>query len=232
MRASSSRFLRGLAGLYQFRRQSDQAARLGREILALAEREDNPTMLIDGHLVLATTLMFGNDLQGGTRSPGSRDRAVRRRPGAQIRRPRRELIRGSRVSPPPRSLSGSWASRIGRPAGQGRAHPVGELDHPFTTAFARFHSGLLHLWRREFGIVHDRAESLLEVAGKHDFQIWTAAGTCLLGAAQAGLGRFEEGLANIRIGMDLYQGLRSPPIFWTMLLWLDAAAKSPGGTAG
>jgi hypothetical protein len=62
--------------------------------------------------------------------------------------------------------------------------------------------------------------------------VWTAAGTCLLGAAQTGLGRAEEGLANIRMGMSLYQGLRSPPIFWTMLQFIDAAASHRAGRPG
>jgi hypothetical protein len=66
---------------------------------------------------------------------------------------------------------------------------------------------------------------LLEVADEHDLQMWSAVGTCLKGAAQAGLGRHEEGLANLRKGMGLYRGLRSPPIFWRMLLWIDAGAS-------
>ncbi len=104
-----------------------------------------------------------------------------------------------------------------------------ELDHPFTSAFARFHSGLIHLWRREPDIALDRAISLLEMADEHDFRIWTAAGTCLLGAAQVGLDRFDEGLANVRTGVDLYQGMRSPPVFWPMLLFVSAAANLRAG---
>jgi tetratricopeptide (TPR) repeat protein len=57
--------LRGLASLYQFRGQFDEAARLGREILALGEREHDARMLINGHLVLGSTVMFIDDLQGG-----------------------------------------------------------------------------------------------------------------------------------------------------------------------
>ena len=104
-----------------------------------------------------------------------------------------------------------------------------ELDHPFTSAFARFHSGLIHLWRREPDVALDRAQSLLEISDEYDFRIWTAAGGSLLGAAQVGLDRFDEGLANIRRGMDLYQGMRSPPVFWSMLLFVSAGASHHAG---
>jgi adenylate cyclase len=104
-----------------------------------------------------------------------------------------------------------------------------ELQHPFTSAYARFHAGLLHLWRRDADIALDRAVGLLEVADEHGFRIWTAAGSCLQGAARVGLGRFAEGLANIRDGMDLYQELRSPPVFWPFLLFVDARASHEAG---
>jgi len=57
---------------------------------------------------------------------------------------------------------------------------------------------------------------LLSIAEDHGFQIWKAAGTIVLGAAQVGVGRAEERLANVSAGMNLYQGLRSPPVFWPM----------------
>ena len=101
---------------------------------------------------------------------------------------------------------------------------AGELSHPFTDAFARFHSCVLHLWLRDFDTVLERAADLLDIAEDHGFQIWKAAGTIVLGAAQVGVGQAEDGLANVSAGMNLYQGLRSPPVFWPMLLSIQAAA--------
>ena len=75
----------------------------------------------------------------------------------------------------------------------------------------------------------DLAARLLDLAEEHGFRIWTAAGTCLLGVAQVDLGRFDEGLLNIRTGMDLYGELRSPPIFWPFLLFLTARASLRAG---
>jgi hypothetical protein len=39
-----------------------------------------------------------------------------------------------------------------------------------------------------------------------------ALGRCLLGAANTGIGRPEDGLAQISDGLDLYHGLKTPPV--------------------
>jgi predicted ATPase len=104
-----------------------------------------------------------------------------------------------------------------------------DLGHPFTLAYALFHSGFLHLWRRELESAHDRAMRMLQVADEHDLQIWKALGRCLLGAANTGIGRPEDGLAQIREGLDLYHGLKTPPVFWPLLLYVQAAAYARSG---
>ena len=69
----------------------------------------------------------------------------------------------------------------------------------------------------------------MDVADEHDFQIWHAVGRCLLGAAETSLGRHDVGLANIATGLALYQGARTPPIFWPMLRYLEAGASLLAG---
>ena len=221
--------LRGLLSLYQFRGQVDKSARLGAEILALGERENNPRIMIDGHLAVGLSMMFVNDLEGGLHHLES---AIALFGDAPAQAFGRRVGNDPRVSCLTTTALTLWL--LGFPdRAVGHANDAlalaAELDHPFSSAFARFHSGLLHLWRREPEIVLDRAAGLLEVADRHDLKIWSAVGTCLMGAAQTGLGRFEEGLANIRRGMGLYQGLRSPPIFWGMLLFIQAGASHISG---
>ena len=99
-----------------------------------------------------------------------------------------------------------------------------ELDHPFTSAYARFHAGLLRLWRREPDIALDLAVGLLDLADEHQFRIWTAAGGVPPRGRPGRPRPGEEGLANIRTGIELYGELRSPPIFWPFLLFLEARA--------
>jgi hypothetical protein len=78
-------------------------------------------------------------------------------------------------------------------------------------------------------LLRDRAVGLLDIADERDLHIWRALGTCLLGAAKTGLGRSEEGLAEIRDGIALYQGLRTPPVFWPLILFVRAGACARSG---
>jgi predicted ATPase/class 3 adenylate cyclase len=216
--------LRGLASLYQFRGQFDRAAALGRQILELGERQGDRRIQADGHFLVGTTMAFVDDLQGGLEHL---DRAISlfgTGPGrARTARPGND----PRVSSLTTSAFTLWLMGCPDRAAERASAAIAladELEHPFTAAYARFHAGLLHLWRREPEVVRDRAVGLLEIADEHDFRIWSAAGGCLLGAAQVGLGRVEEGLAGIRAGTALYQDLRSPPVFWPLLLVLEAGA--------
>ena len=71
-------------------------------------------------------------------------------------------------------------------------------------------------------LVQGRAMAVLDIAGKYEFQIWKAVATCLNGAALAGMSQAEEGLIQINRGMDLYEELKTPPVFWPILLLLRA----------
>ena len=114
-----------------------------------------------------------------------------------------------------------------------RAHATAlRLAHPYSLAYARFHLGLLHLWRREPGLARDRAVDVLEVAETHGFPIWQATGRALLGAAMTELGRHDEGVAEISAGIAQYQGLQTPPVFWPLLLAAKAGALLVAGRAG
>ena len=97
------------------------------------------------------------------------------------------------------------------------------------SAYAHFHAGLLHWWRREPDLALDRAVRVLEIADEYDFRIWAAAGACLEGAAQVALGEVDTGLARVGEGMAAYQGLAAPPVFWPLLQFVSAGASLIGG---
>jgi predicted ATPase len=222
--------LRGLANLYSLRGDLQNATRIGLELLEFAERENNPTMLIEGHLLMGASNMFIYDLQAAL---DHLDRAISLFAAVP---PHAFTSRAGgndpRVACYTTSAFALWL--LGYPdraveRANAALAQAAEVGHPFTLAYARFHSALLHLWRRDFDTVLDRVGGLLEIADEHGFQIWKAAGTVLSGAAQVGVGRFEEGLATLRGGMDIYQGLRSPPVFWPMLLSIQATACHRAG---
>jgi predicted ATPase/class 3 adenylate cyclase len=215
---------RGLANYYTYRGELEKGAQVGRQILLLAEAQGDPSMQVEGHLVLGSNLALQRDLRGGLEHL---DKAIARFESTGFRSGRFRL--GSHPGVASFTVSALTLWMLGFPdRGMERANRAvtlaADVDHPFTLAHALFHSGFLHLWRREPETVHDRAVRLLQVADDHDLQIWTALGRCLLGAANMGIGAPDVGLAQIRDGLDLYRGLRTPPVFWPLLLYVQAGA--------
>jgi hypothetical protein len=217
--------LRGLANVYMLRTEFGKSRELGRRILELGEQQDDPNMRIDGHLIIGATSAFDGDLRAGLEHLDAAIALFGPSPARTI---------GSRVGNDPRVASlttsafGLWLA--GQPDtslehANAAVDLARQLDHPYTLAYAEFHAGLLHWWRREPGLVLDRAIRLLEIADEYDFRIWSAVGGCLQGASQVALGQVETGLARVGEGMAAYQGLAAPPVFWPMLQFVSASAS-------
>ena len=216
--------LRGLASFYNYRAEFEKGAQIGREILLLAEAQGDPSMRIDGHLVLGSSIALQRDHHGGLEHL---EKAMACFESTDFRSGRFRL--GNHPGVVSFTVSALILWMLGFPdRAAGRAnHAVTlavRLGHPFTLAYVLFHSGFLHLWRREPEIVQDQAVRVLQVADEYDLPIWKALGRCLLGAANTGLGQPEDGLAQIREGLALYHGLKTPPVFWPLLLYLQAGA--------
>jgi predicted ATPase len=98
------------------------------------------------------------------------------------------------------------------------------LNHPYSLVHAQFHNGLLNMWLMNYEIARESARAVLELAEAHGFHIWNAVGSCLLGAASVNTGDVDRGLVLIEQGMTAYRGLKTPPVFWPILLHLCAGA--------
>ena len=221
--------LRGLASFYNYRAEFEKGAQVGREILLLAEAQDDPSMRVDGHLVLGSSIALQRDLHGGLEHL---EKAMACFESTGFRSGRFRLGNHPGVASSTVSALVLWMLGFPDRAAERATRAVTlavDLGHPFTLAYALFHSGFLHLWRRELETVQDRAMRVLQVAEEHDLQIWKALGRCLLGAANTGIGRPEDGLAQIRDGLDLYHGLKTPPVFWPLLLYVQAGAYARSG---
>jgi predicted ATPase/class 3 adenylate cyclase len=218
--------LRGLASFYVYRGDFDKAAAVGREILRLAEQQNDRSMLVDGHLVVGASLSFQDDLHVGL---DHLERAIAAYEPGKPRAGRFRLGNDPGVACFTTSAFLMWLIGLPDSARERADHAVAlatRLGHPFTLAYALFHSGFLHLWRGEPELVLERAEGVLAVVDENDIQIWRALGTLLSGAAKTGLDRFEEGLAEMRQGINLYQGLTTPAVFWPLVLFVEAGAHA------
>jgi predicted ATPase/class 3 adenylate cyclase len=221
--------LRGLANFYIYRAEFEKGAQMGRELLRLAELQDDPSMRVDGHFLLGANLAFQ---YGPRRGLDHLDRAIAYAEAQQHGSRRFRLGNDPLVAC--LTTSGFFLWLLGFPdrslerANEAVALAT-RLEHPSTLAYALFHSGFLHLWRSEPELVRDRGEGVLAVAEDHDLQIWRAVGMCLCGAGETEMGRLDDGLAHIHKGFDLYHGLKTPPVFWPLLLTIEARAFARAG---
>ncbi len=216
--------LRGLASFYVLRSEFAKGVQIGERILELAEHLDDVDMRVEGHLVLGENLASLEKIHAGLEHL---EKAM------ALFDPKRQRVRrlglGSNPGVVARTVSALFLWVIGFPdrAYKRSSEAIAlaqNLAHPFSTSYALFHHGFLNLWLGNFDAAHTSARALTDIAAEHDFQIWNAVAACLSGAAMVGTGAIDEGLAIIEPGMTAYRRLKTPPVFWPMLLCLQAGA--------
>jgi predicted ATPase/class 3 adenylate cyclase len=221
--------LRGLSSYYMYRAEFDKGIQIGKRILELAESRDDDYMRIHGYLVLGSNTGF---LAGYREGLEILDKGIAlfEREG-QIFRP---FQLGNNPGIVCFTTSAFFLWWLGFPdRAVERANRaivlVKELDHPFTMAYALFHTGNLHMWRGEMQLAKERAEILLKVAEEHGYHIWVSLATTLHGATRIVMGSPEKGLDQIEAGFTLYQGLKTPPVFYPSLIGMRAVAFAQAG---
>ena len=221
--------LRGLSRYYSYRADYEKAIQIGEYTLSLAERLNDADMRVIGHLTLGSNYSFYMGLSLGLEHL---EKAI-----ASYIPNRRSSIRYGFGSDPGvacyiTSSINLWMLGYPEKALQRATDTVSlakRLNHPFSIAYAIFHTGLLYYWTGEMELAEAYAHELNTLAVEYDFSIWKAIGSCLHGAALVGLGRAEQGLEQIGWGMDVYQGLNSPPIFWSLLVFNQSQAYLDSG---
>ncbi|RPI10127.1 MAG: hypothetical protein EHM63_03605, partial [Actinobacteria bacterium] len=220
--------LRSLATLHMIQREFADADDVARELLALAEDQQDPTMLSESHLVAGTVSIWR---EGWTEGLAHIDTAVESfspsAPSALFRvGPHPEVVS--------RALAGLVRWKVGFPdqAAHESARALelaAELGHPYSTSYALFHAALLDMWRADWKAVAANGEDLLGVADAHDYAVWRALGIVLRGTAMVGSGDADAGLAEVERGFSLYHGLATPPVFWPSMLLVRAQASAMAG---
>jgi tetratricopeptide (TPR) repeat protein len=221
--------LRGLSSYYMYRAEFDKGAQIGERILELAESRDDDYLRVHGYLVLGANTGF----LGGNRA------------GLEILDKGIALFEREQQSLQPFQLGNNpgivcyttsafflwWLGYPDRALERAnRAFELAtKLDHPFTMAYALFHTGVLHMWRRELQQAQDHALAIGEIAAEHDYQLWDALATILQGAVQTAMGQVEEGVTRLERGIESYRGHNSPPVFWPELTGIRAVAYGQAG---
>jgi predicted ATPase len=221
--------LRGLSTFYIFLGKFEKSMAIGAQLLQLGERYDDPKARVEGHLLVGTSEGLLSHLQPAIESleegiteyettPHNVGRfEAGNDPGVVCHIVEAMLLwmRG-------------FADRGRQRARQG-VELAERLHHPPSIAYAHFHIGLIHLWRREPEHAAEHAQMVLDIAEEHEFSVWAAVGACLYGAATAATGAVEDGLALVEASVVQYRALKTPPVFWSSLLQFQAEVLGLAG---
>jgi predicted ATPase/class 3 adenylate cyclase len=224
--------LRNLGSFHGFRGEFDKGIHYANEILRLADAEDDANMRVFGYAMLGADTGFSGRMDEAL---GYLDMAIEGFESGDYRPGRHRFGIDTRISCLTTAGFFLWLSGYPDRAVERADRAIAlaaQIDHPYSLAYAYYHAGFLHLWRREPEIVRERAAASLRVAEMTDLPVWRALATCLAGAATSALGNPTDGIRQFADGIDLYHGLRTPPVFWPMLLFMQAAAHVDAAMPG
>ncbi len=221
--------IRALATYYMNLTEFEKTVELGRQLIELGEREGDQSVLAEGHYVVGAGTAFSGDLATGLEHL---DRAIELHEHKMQGANRFRL--GPNTGVVARIASGLLLWQSGAIAEGIRRVASGlefarEIDHPFSVAYGLYHNGFLALGRIRFEESLDWARQLGVVAEENNYQLWKTLATVLEGVSLTALGQIEQGLAMTEVGVEIYQGLTTPPIFWPLVLSLRAAVHAMAG---
>lgn len=220
--------MRALASYYILSANLPRAAEMGQQILALGEQADDAIMRIEGHHVIGVAVTFGDVSVSLPHLEATIEEYDPVQHGSSRFRVGPNTGVAARVaSAVTLWLCGDVSTAVPRAAEAltfARA-----IEHPFSIAYALYHKGYFSLLRSRYDESVGLALELREIAAEHGYAIWETLSTVLEGAASSGLGQVELGLAKTEAGIDLYQGLTPPPVFWPFLLSLRATVQARAG---
>ena len=227
----ASRFstLRALSTYYLNMADFGNVVNIGRQLLDLAEKEQDDAIAVDGHLVFGIGSAFSRNMETGIRHidlaadlfdpamHGTGRFRLGTSPGVVARIVSSLLLWQS-----------GWPEKSADKADDALALARG-LNHPFSLAYALWHVGFLQLSRQRLDAAHQHATELAAVATENDYPVWRALSSVLRGVVSSALGSTDEGLALSEAGLALYSGLSTPPVFWAPLLALRSVAFAMAG---
>jgi predicted ATPase len=204
---------------------------LGEQLLRLAQRAQDPALLLQAHHAVGPTYLLAGDAVTGQ---------AYLEQGIALYDPQQHRAQAflygghdPRVCCLCHAAWNLWL--LGYPAQALRRSREAlalarELSHPTTLAHAQLFSSMLHHFRREAPESRALAEALVGIAAGQGLPTYRAVGSALRGWALAEEGHAEEGIAQIRQGLATWA--TSARFFWRInCLPLLAAAYGGGGKA-
>jgi predicted ATPase len=228
------RVLWGVWYMYNLRGEHQRARELGEELLSLAQRIQDPDLLLEAHHALWAILFYGGEL---TAARSHLDQGLR------LYDPQRHRLHAARYTGHDpgvccRTVAGQSLWLLGYPdqavaSSQVALDLAQQLDHPFSLAIALNFAARLHHFRREASFTQARAEASMTLATEQDLLQQLERARPLWGWALAARGHGEEGIIQIRqaLAADRSMGAtRDRP--YNLALLAEACAQGGQTTEG
>jgi predicted ATPase/class 3 adenylate cyclase len=220
------RVLWGLWSVYSARGEVQTQRALGEQLLSLAQRLQDPDLLLEAHHSLWATLLTGGELVA---TQPHQEQGMRLY-DPQRHRAHAALYSGHDPGVCCRQQAAHCLWLLGYPdqamASMQEALALAQqLAHPMSLTLALFWAAMLHHLRREAPLTQARAEAAMTIATDQGFPQELARATPLRGWALAESGREEEGRAQIQQGLAAYQATgatRDRPYYLTLLAEVSA----------
>jgi predicted ATPase/class 3 adenylate cyclase len=228
------RVLWGLWMVYSNRGEYHPMLHVGEQLLSLAERLQDPDLLLEAHHALWASYFLGGELAAA-------------RPhfeqGLRLYEPQRHrthaaLYSGHDPGVCCHQLAAPSLWLLGYPDqavanSQAALALAQELAHSYTLTLALYFAAMVHHLCRDVPLTQARAEALMTVATDQEFPLHLAQAMPLRGWTLAENGRAEEGIAQIHQGLAAYQATgatRDRPYYLALLA--EASAKVGQTTEG
>src|SRR4029434_1190340 len=228
------RVLWGFWLMYNGRGDYQTMRALGEQLLSLAQRLEDPDLLLEAHHALWTSLFSGGEL-AATR--------VHQEEGLRLYDPQRHpthaaLYSGHDPGVCCRYRSGGCLWLLGYPAqpvasSQAALALAQQLAHPLSLGIALYWAAMLHHMRREAPLTQARAEALMTLATDQGFAVLVASAMPLLGWARVAREHGEEDIRQIQQGLAAYEAggdARDRPYYQALLA--EACAQAAQTAAG
>jgi predicted ATPase len=218
----------GLCLFYTGRGELQSARELGEQGLALAQRQDDATLLLEAHAALGSTLLYLGEF-ASARSHAEQGLAL-----YDPQRHRHLAYQGAGLDvavlclgcPIVHSL---WYLGYPSQALQRSREAVTlaqGLAHPLSLAAALSWNARFHQLRREPQVVHELADAIIALATAQGFAQWLAQGIVLRGWALAERGQAVEGVTEILQGLATWRATGAEVgRQWRLLLLAEAYGK-------
>jgi class 3 adenylate cyclase/predicted ATPase len=200
------RVLWGLWSVYAARGESQTQQGLGEQLLSLAQRLQDPDLLLEAHHSLWASLFSGGELV----APQAHLEQGRRLYDPQRHRSHAALYSGHDPGVCCHMLAAPSLWLLGYPeravaSSQAALALAQQLAHPLSLIHALYWAAVLHHFRREAPQTRTHAETAITVATDQGFLQQLAQAMPMRGWALAESGQGEEGITQIHQGLAAYQ---------------------------